>query len=75
MKQRNKGEKVRINFINKAINFLKESKAELSRVVWPSKKEVFRDTTLVIASILIATAIVAAFDITLIKLVQIFVIK
>jgi len=64
-----------LRLITRAINFLKESKAELSKVVWPSKKEVFRDTTLVIASILIATAVVAAFDITLIKLVQIFVIK
>ena len=66
---------MRISFINSAINFLKESKTELSKVVWPSKKEVFRNTILVTVSILIATAIVAVFDIALIKIVQIFVVK
>jgi len=34
--------------INKIINYIKESKAELQKVVWPSKKETIKYTLLVI---------------------------
>jgi preprotein translocase subunit SecE len=34
--------------INKIINYVKESKAELQKVVWPSKKETIKYTLLVI---------------------------
>jgi len=64
-----------MNFFTKAIDFLKESKNELYKVVWPSKKEVIRNTIIVILVLLIATAIIGAFDILLIKLVQLFVIR
>lgn len=42
--------------INKAINFIKEAKAELYKVNWPSKKQATRYTLLVIG-VSIATAI------------------
>jgi preprotein translocase subunit SecE len=34
--------------INKVINYVKESKTELKKVVWPSKKETTNHTLLVI---------------------------
>lgn len=64
-----------MNFFGKAINFLKESKSELSKVVWPKKTEVLRYTTIVILTIAIASVVVFAFDFLLVKLVQFFVIK
>ena len=34
--------------INKAVNYIKESKMELKKVVWPSRKEATNHTLLVI---------------------------
>jgi preprotein translocase subunit SecE len=59
----------------KLISFLKESKSELLKVVWPSKKEVIRKTVLVIVSIAISTAIIGGFDLLLIKLVQLIAVR
>jgi len=59
----------------KLISFFKESKSELLKVVWPSKKEVIRKTVLVIVSIAIATAIIGGFDLLLIKLVQLIAVR
>jgi preprotein translocase subunit SecE len=61
--------------IKKGINFLKESKAELQKVAWPSRGEVLRYTTIVILTILVSMAVIFAFDLLLIKVVQIFVIR
>ena len=33
---------------NKAINFLQDAKNELKKVVWPSRKELIKDTLIVI---------------------------
>ena len=33
---------------NKAINFLRDAKNELKKVVWPSRKELIKDTLIVI---------------------------
>ena len=55
--------------------FIRESQAELLKVVWPKRQEVLKFTMVVIAAILIATLIVAIFDIGLIKIVQFFVVK
>jgi len=59
----------------KLISFLKESKSELLKVVWPSKTEVIRKTVLVIVSIAISTAIIGGFDLLLIKLVQLIAVR
>lgn len=34
--------------INKIVNYIKESKTELQKVVWPSKKETIKYTLLII---------------------------
>jgi preprotein translocase subunit SecE len=64
-----------IKIYQKLISFLKESKSELLKVAWPSKKEVIRKTILVIVSIAIATAIIGGFDLLLIKLVQLIAVR
>lgn len=33
---------------NKAVNFLRDAKNELKKVVWPSRKELIKDTLIVI---------------------------
>ena len=58
-----------------ATKFLKESKSELSKVVWPSQKEVYKYTTIVVLTILISMTVIFAFDFLLIKLVQLFVVR
>lgn len=66
---------MKLQFVTKIINYVKESKQELSKVIWPKRAEVIRYTTIVVLSILIAIAIVGVFDILLIKIVQFFVIR
>ena len=48
--------------MNKIFAFLKESKAELKKVNWPSKDEVLTSTRVVIISILIIAAVIALMD-------------
>ncbi len=48
--------------MNKIFAFLKESKAELKKVNWPSKEEVLTSTRVVIVSILIIAAVIALMD-------------
>lgn len=36
------------NFPKKIISFLKEARLEIKKVNWPSKKEIFKDTLIVI---------------------------
>lgn len=64
-----------IRIYQKLISFFKESKIELSKVSWPSRKEVIKDTILVIVSITVATAIIGGFDFLLIKLAQLVVVR
>jgi preprotein translocase subunit SecE len=48
--------------VKKIIGFLKESKAELKKVNWPSKEEVLTSTRVVIVSILVIAAVIALVD-------------
>ena len=48
--------------MRKIWNFLKESRAELKKVNWPSREEVLTSTRVVIISILIIAAVVALMD-------------
>jgi preprotein translocase subunit SecE len=48
--------------LRRIINFLKESRAELKKVNWPSREEVFTSTRVVIISILIIAAAIALVD-------------
>jgi preprotein translocase subunit SecE len=48
--------------LKKIFSFLKESRAELKKVNWPSKDEVLTSTRVVIISILIIAAAIALVD-------------
>ena len=47
---------------NKIAKFFKELKSELKKVVWPSKKQVSKNTLIVIVAVLIIGAIIYALD-------------
>jgi len=64
-----------MNLVRLTIKYFGEAKNELLKVVWPSRKVTISYTMVVILSIVIATGLVAAFDILLIKVVQFFVIR
>ena len=48
--------------MKKIFTFLKESRAELKKVNWPSKEEVLTSTRVVSISILIIAAVIALMD-------------
>lgn len=48
--------------MKKIFAFLKESRAELKKVNWPSREEVLTSTRVVIISILIIAAVIAVMD-------------
>jgi preprotein translocase subunit SecE len=48
--------------LKKIFSFLKESRAELKKVNWPSRDEVLTSTRVVIISILIIAAAIALVD-------------
>ncbi len=48
--------------MKKIFTFLKESKAELKKVNWPSKEEVLTSTRIVIISILVIAGVIALID-------------
>ena len=48
--------------MKKIINFLRESRAELKKVNWPSKEEVLTSTRVVIISILVIAGVIALVD-------------
>jgi len=48
--------------LKKIINFLKEARAELKKVNWPSKDEVLTSTKVVIISIIIVAIVIALMD-------------
>ncbi|MCQ2582634.1 MAG: preprotein translocase subunit SecE [Treponema sp.] len=46
----------------KVFQFFRESKAELKKVVWPTKEDVFSSIKVVIISTIIIAVILGAFD-------------
>ena len=55
------------------IQFIKEAKAELGKVVWPSRKETIRITIAVIAISLVVAAFLGAVDYGLTELFSLIV--
>ena len=56
--------------MKKIIQFLKESKVELSKVIWPTKKETIHLTLIVIAIVLFVAIIIGLFDLGIYKGMQ-----
>jgi preprotein translocase subunit SecE len=57
--------------MKKIINYLKESYAELKKVIWPSREEVFSSTKVVIISTIAIAATLGVIDILLFRLLNI----
>jgi preprotein translocase subunit SecE len=58
---------------NQAIEFLKESKSELSKVVFPSKSETISSTIVVILSVIFVSVFLGVVDLGLSKLMSMLV--
>ena len=60
---------------NKAANFLKEIKLEMTKVSWPTRDELIGSTVIVLVSLAILSAFIGACDLVLSKIVNIIMAK
>ena len=54
------------------IEFLKEARAELGKVTWPTRKELYESTILVIVSVMAVSIFIGAVDFVFNKMLQLF---
>ena len=57
----------------KAMKFFRETKSELKKVSWPSKAQLFRNTAVILAFVVIMTVILSVFDVAFEKLLSLIV--
>ena len=57
-------------YINKSIQFLRESRTELKKVKWPSRKELLASTVMVIFLVLVVAFFLGIVDFGLIKVIK-----
>ena len=55
---------------NKLVQYIKDSKQELKKVVWPTRRQAINHTTLVIGFSLALAAFLGAIDFVLTKLLE-----
>lgn len=53
---------------NRVVKWFRDLKSEFKKVVWPSKKQVFNNTFVVLVTMAISSAFVGALDFGLLKL-------
>ncbi|RKZ14048.1 preprotein translocase subunit SecE [bacterium] len=58
--------------MQKFIQFLKEARAELGKVTWPTRKELSESTVLVIVSVMAMSVFIGVIDFVFNKLLQLF---
>uniref|UniRef100_A0A7C4LZJ5 Protein translocase subunit SecE n=1 Tax=candidate division CPR3 bacterium TaxID=2268181 RepID=A0A7C4LZJ5_UNCC3 len=58
---------------NILFRFFREAIIELKKVVWPTKKEVFKKTTTVVISLIVIAIIVGAIDFGLSELIKVLI--
>lgn len=61
------------NIFNKISNFIKESIAELKKVIWPTQKDLKSSTIVVITTIIIASIFIGLIDIFFTKALTLFI--
>jgi preprotein translocase subunit SecE len=54
------------------MQFLKEARAELGKVTWPTRRELYESTILVIVSVILITVFIGAVDFVFNKMLQFF---
>jgi preprotein translocase subunit SecE len=59
-----------MNIIKKAVNFLKEAKAELAKVSWSTPQELMSSTIVVIVATAIMAVFIGVIDISLSKILS-----
>jgi len=59
------------NFINSAVQFLREVKIELKKVTWPSRKQTIGSTVVVIVVIILISIFLGSVDIGLSSLIRV----
>jgi preprotein translocase subunit SecE len=57
-------------YINVALQFLRESRSELKKVKWPTKKELLASTAMVIFLVLVVSLFLGLIDFGLIKIIR-----
>ena len=62
---------MKIGYLEKGLQFLRESKAELKKVTWPSKKQTIGSTVVVIVLVMIISLFLGLVDMTLSSLMHI----
>ena len=65
--------KQNISIIDKGLQFLREVKVELKKVVWPTRKQTIGSTVVVIVLVMIISLFLGVVDIGLSSLVRVFV--
>ena len=59
--------------MNKLVQFLKEAKAELKKVNWPTRKELIDSTKVVLLASFLLAAFIGLIDYGLSKLIKLFI--
>lgn len=59
--------------IQKIINYFTSSYEEMRKVIWPNRQEVISHTIIVVSSIIVSMAVIAAIDYGLFNLIQILI--
>ncbi len=59
------------NYLNKALQFLREVKIELKKVTWPTRKQTIGSTIFVIIFVMIISLFLSVFDIGLSSLMRV----
>jgi preprotein translocase subunit SecE len=62
-----------LNYINIAIQFLKDSRTELRKVKWPNRKELLATTTMVIVFAIAVALFLGLIDLGLVKVISMIV--
>ena len=65
------GEPKAPNYFQRAVEFVREVKVELSKVTWPTRKQTTGTTVVVIIFVFVVSAFLGLFDLGLSKLVQV----
>ena len=61
--------------LEKSVNFLKESKTELGKVIFPSRQEVINSTSVVILSVVVVSVFLGIVDWALSKAIAYIVVR
>lgn len=61
-KKDSKEQKPKVNFFKKIARFFKELKSEFKKIVWPTRKQVFKNTGVVLVFIAITAVIIWLID-------------